>query len=113
MNYRRILSGGSACAIQSTPTAPAREKKKRLEGSRKLLLNGWFISMLGIVTYCYAMWSSEPLADAFTSQSLRGVAAWASIVLIVLGLWRWFNGYIGLLKEADEADHSENKDLER
>ncbi|MBI2318037.1 MAG: hypothetical protein HYU75_13860 [Betaproteobacteria bacterium] len=113
MNYRRVFSGGAASAIQSAPVGPAHRKQKRLEGSGRLLLNGWFISMLGIVIYCYVMLSSEPLADAFTSQSLRGLAAWVSIVLIVLGLWRWFNGYIGLLKEADEADHVENKDLER
>lgn len=113
MNFRRISSGGGACAIQSAPVAPVRQKQEPLERSRKLLLNGWFISMLGIVTYCYAMWSSEPLADAFTSQSLRGVAAWVSIMLIVLGLWRWFSGYIGLLKAADEADHTENQDPER
>lgn len=90
---------------------------RRLVSSRNAVLNGWIISMLGIVLYCFAMLSGGEPDDPFSSILDRGWMGTGAIAFLLVGVLLWFYGamtYLGELeKNSPEACVAPHSDLEQ
>lgn len=75
----------------------------RLERSRKTILLGWIISMIGIVTYCFVMSSGDQQADLPSALSAHGGLGWVAVVVILIGVGSWFVGCVGFLNGAADS----------
>ncbi len=73
-----------------------------LGSGRNAVLNGWLISMLGIVLYCFAMLGGSADVDPFSSILERGWMGAGAIALLVVGMLLWLYGAITFLREVEE-----------
>lgn len=111
MNKNETYASHSDTVASSTPDSDGGEhqlSRARMERSRKTILCGWVISMIGIVIYCFVMSRGDQQADLPTALAARGGVGWAAVGIICIGLALWFAGYVGFMKSADfltdEAD---------
>jgi hypothetical protein len=74
---------------------------RRLISSRNAVLNGWIISMLGIVLYCFAMLSGGEPDDPFSSILERGWMGAGAIAFLLVGVLLWFYGAMTFLGEVE------------
>ncbi len=63
-----------------------------LERSRKTILYGWIISMIGIVIYCFVMSNGDQQPDLPSTL--------AAIIVILIGVGLWFTGCVRFLNDA-------------
>ena len=93
--------------IDATPPAgdgsEQESARRRLERSRKTILLGWIISMIGIVTYCFVMSSGDQQADLPSALAAQGALGWVAIVVILVGVGSWFVGCVGFLNGAADS----------
>ena len=104
MNKTDLYAPRSHTAAPTTGGLDSSEQeisRRRLEQSRKTILTGWIISMIGIVLYCFVMSSGDQTADLSTALAARGAIGWAAVTIIFIGLGLWFAGYVGFMKAAD------------
>ena len=80
--------------------ASAAKLPSKTDKSRTAILNGWIISMLGIVLYCLAM-LGDSVADPFSSILERGWAGGATISLLAIGVLLWLYGAVTFLQEVE------------
>lgn len=75
--------------------------RRGLERSRKTILFGWIISMIGIVTYCFVISGGDQQADLPDALAARGAIGWAAVAVILIGVGLWFIGCVRFLNDAD------------
>lgn len=80
---------------------------QKIERGRIAIFNGWILSMIGIVFYCFAMLSNETEADPFSSIFEHGLTGWAAIIFMVIGVGLWLKGSVTYLKESEQIDDSD------
>ena len=102
----RTVAAASADAGDSAQEV----SRMRLERSRKTILMGWIISMIGIVTYCFVMSSGDQQANLPSALSAHGGLGWVAVVVILIGVGAWFAGCVGFLNGAADSG-AESGDL--
>jgi hypothetical protein len=101
MNFRQMTHS----RFQPIGTGrPDRARAGVAEYGRKMILYGWIVSMIGIVTYCFVMLGGDQGADMMEALAARGAIGWASLAVIGVGVALWFAGCIRLVREADSKD---------
>lgn len=105
MGYRQLLQ-------TVFPLAPAREdpkerSRRRVEWSRKAILNGWIISMISIVAYCWAMLGDDNHAASLFEHGLIG---WGAVSFFLIGVGLWLSGSVVFLSEANRFPEEEEKE---
>ena len=74
--------------------------RRRIEWSQKAILNGWFVSLLGIVGYCYATLAGPHRGGPLGALVHSGPVGWAATFFLVVGLALWVIGSLVYLVEA-------------
>lgn len=74
--------------------------RRRIEWSQKAILNGWFVSLLGIVGYCYATLSGPHQGGPLGALVDSGPVGWVATFFLVIGLALWVSGSLVYLVEA-------------
>ena len=74
--------------------------RRRIEWSQKAILNGWFISLLGVVGYCYATLAGPHRGGPLGVLVHSGPVGWAATFSLVAGLALWVSGSLVYLVEA-------------
>ncbi len=84
-------------SISLESRAAARQEAPRdgLERSRKTILSGWIISMIGIVSFCLVMSKSDQQPDL--------TSVLAALAVILAGVGVWFAGCVKFLNEASSS----------
>lgn len=106
MNLKQLSDSGFNIVVSPTPivTMPEQEAaRQRLERSRKTILWGWIISMIGIVLYCLVMSSGDQQADLPSALAARGGVGWLAFIVIIIGVGVWCTGCVGFVKESELA----------
>lgn len=102
MSYKQLISSSVHTILHSKPNAVQLTQNScdGLNKSRRTILFGWVVSMIGIVTYCFVMLSDQQvdLAEALSANDSVG---WMSALVILIGVGIWFKGLIKFLKEVD------------
>ena len=81
-------------ASMSLDSSGAEQKVSQggLERSRKTILGGWVVSMIGIVIYCFVMSNGDQQPD------MSSVLAAVAVIFIGVGLW--FVGCVRFMNDA-------------
>ncbi|WP_220634549.1 hypothetical protein [Georgfuchsia toluolica] len=102
MNSAQIsgLSRNSSAPI-SLDSSDAEQEVSRagVERSRKTILGGWIISMIGIVFFCLVMSNSNQQPDLYSIL--------ATLVVISIGVGVWFVGCVRFMHEAANSTATE------
>lgn len=104
----------------STPTANHKHSRQvseddgdtlhfqRLESSRRAILSGWIISVIGAVCYCYAAaGSGQNGGSPITTLLHTGLVGLAATVFLAMGLGLWVVGSLVYLIEGSQAEPGE------
>lgn len=62
------------------------ESKASTDRSRIAILNGWILSMIGIVAYCVAMLDDTKTVNPYASIFERGLWGWAAVIFLIAGV---------------------------
>lgn len=92
MNSNQVTDTSNSTIVAISGAASDTERqsvRSGLEKSRKTILYGWIISMIGIVFYCFVMSNSDQQPD------LPSVLI--AITIILIGVGFWFAGYVRFL----------------
>lgn len=92
MNSNQLSDSSFNAIVSSSPVSSGAEQELSrggLERSRKTILYGWIISMIGVVFYCFVMSNSDQQPD------LPSVLI--AITTILIGVGFWFAGCVRFL----------------
>jgi len=99
------MSNEAQSSIVSVEIAlPRREAIARTidprDRGRRWILWGWLVTMIGVAGYCRAMFRAGPDTDILQALGQSGIAGWASLAFIALGVAVWMSGNLVFLRDS-------------
>lgn len=72
--------------------------------SRVAILNGWILSMVGIVFYCLAMLDDSSAGTPYATIFERGLYGWAAVTFLIIGASLWMRGALVFLRDVEHSN---------
>lgn len=97
MDSNQLADASISANVPSPLVSSGGEEKlsrESLERSRRTILYGWIISMIGVVSYCFLMPNGDQQTD---------LPVLIAIAIILIGVGFWFAGYIRFLNDANAS----------